>query len=123
MSNLVQLSDYAHRRQSTVPQRAPATVTSISDYRLTFSRGWLRWGPYYRRLTANEAGDLAETLYWALATSSQEHQSVGEPAAGLLVIGHRPHVTIEGFGPPLRGEALHELIRELQRFYKRRSRA
>lgn len=119
---ILHLANYAHLRRPAKTPRAKATVTNLADYRLSFSRGWLRYGPYYRRLTPEQSGDLSECLYYVLTTSTPGHPSVGEPAPGLIVTGEHPSVSIQGFGPPLRGEELHCLIVELRRFYMRRAR-
>ena len=122
-AQVLQLSDYAHLKPpSSAKKLAYASVTSIGDYKLSFARGWLRFGPYYRRLTPEQAGDLSESLYWALTSSTRDQVSRSEPAPGLVVEGRHPRVSILGFGPPIQGDELGDLILELRNFYKRRAR-
>lgn len=99
-----------------------SNVIHLSVYRLTFSRGFLRYGRMYSRITPEQAGDLAESLYWARASSTAKHPSRSEPAPGLVVEGRGRFVSIRGLGPAICGERLDNLILELRNFYKRRVR-
>lgn len=107
-------------RRPTAPPSRPSHVTRLCDYRLTFSRGWLRWGPYYRRLTADEACDLAGGIWTVLTASSKGRPLMTEPVPGIVLIGENPRVTVRGFGPALDWVRAGELMKELHEFYVRR---
>lgn len=99
-----------------------ASVVDLHDYEVTFSRGWLRAGTWFVRLKPERAGDLAEGLYWALMSSKAGKPSKCESVPGLSIVGEHPSVRIVGFGRPMRGDKLFDLIAELKNFYQRRRR-
>lgn len=124
MGKLIQVDFGAHRgkRPDAPKTMSNGSVSALSDYQLTFSRGWLRAGRMYARLTPEQAGDLSEGLYWALMSSKPGMPSRCESVPGLVIIGEHPGVSIQGFGRPLKGDAIHDLILELRNFYQRRRR-
>lgn len=122
MGKLIQV-DFASRsgkRQPVPGHLSYDSIAKLQDYQLTFSRGWLRAGRMYRRLTPVEAGDLSEGLYCALMSSMPGKPSTCESVPGLVIVGEHPSVQVRGMGPPIKGEALHDLILELKNFYMRR---
>lgn len=122
-AKLFHLSDFAHLKPFRASRKlAVASVSSIADYKLTFSRGWLRYGRVFTRISPELAGDLAESLFLVSSTTVGDHATTSEPAPGLVVTGHRRGASIRGFGPPVRGVELRDLILELQNFHARRAR-
>lgn len=106
------------------PRRVRSGLSSVSAVqiatyrRATLHDGALAYRSNRRPLLPQEAGDMAEAIIWARISSKADKPSTTSPVPGIDITARGLVVEIAGFGPPLKGLEVDDLIYELQRFYR-----